>query len=608
MGASTRLTRLGGPRPAPVVALGREMLRTAPRSAAVLLGVVAVTAALPAGLAVASGVLVAALTTGRAATSTTAPALALGVLFLLLQLLPPLAQALAESLGRRVDRAVRLRVMGALDRSAGVAHLEETAVADLVGGVNGGLVGTGMRDAVVGFANMGIARGGPLLGAVVLVAFHWWLAPLLLAAYSYAMVIVSRTYQRALESAEGSPALMRRATYLKDLVCTPAAAKEVRTFGLTDWLLGRYTAEFRSAISRTRGARAGVGRVSLGSGAIVLAGEALTFVLLGTDVMRGVLPIGLFTMFAVASTGLVGIATVTPDLLNIAVGGRMLADVAELERRTAVSDEPDAAEPPAPALRGTLVFEDVGFRYPGSANWVLRHLDLTIRAGTSLSVVGVNGAGKTTLVKLLCGLYLPTEGRILLDGIDLRTYDQRSWQRRFAALFQDWVRWGLPLRDNVILGAVDREPDPVALAAVADAAGLADVVAELPDGWDTVLSRDFGGVDLSGGQWQRVGLARALWALAGDVDVLVLDEPTSALDVRGELELFDRVLTAATRRTVVLISHRFSTVRHSDQIVVLEEGRVREEGDHATLMALGGRYAEMFAVQADRFADQGSIR
>jgi ABC-type multidrug transport system fused ATPase/permease subunit len=312
-------------------------------------------------------------------------------------------------------------------------------------------------------------------------------------------------------------------------------------------------------------------------------------------------------MFAIAATGLLGINAVNPDLVNVAAGVALLDAVADLEATTAASPPvPGAASAypvAAPVPARAIVFENVGFRYPGTEHWVLRGLHLTVPVGRSTAVVGVNGAGKTTLVKLLCGLYRPTEGRILVDGVDIGDLDPRAWQRTFAALFQDWVHWALPARDNVRLGAPDHGEDDAALHEVAHRCGLTEVVEQLPDGWSTVLSREFGGVDLSGGQWQRVGLARALWGLRGGASVLVLDEPTSALDVRGEAGFYDTLLAAAEGRTVVLISHRFSTVRHADQIAVLDGGRVAELGDHATLTAAGGLYARLFDAQANAFVE-----
>jgi ABC-type multidrug transport system fused ATPase/permease subunit len=224
---------------------------------------------------------------------------------------------------------------------------------------------------------------------------------------------------------------------------------------------------------------------------------------------------------------------------------------------------------------------------------VLTHFDLTIPAGSSLAIVGQNGAGKTTIAKLLCRLYDPQSGAILIDGTDLREFDIVSWRARITAVFQDFFRLELPLRDNV---APAGAPDTVVSAAL-EAAG-ADNLAAL----DTVLARGYtGGTDLSGGQWQRVALARALAAVTLGAGVVLLDEPTAQLDVRGEAEIFDRLLAATRHCTTILISHRFSTVRHADRICVLEHGHVIELGTHDELMALGGRYRTMFDLQAQRF-------
>ena len=224
---------------------------------------------------------------------------------------------------------------------------------------------------------------------------------------------------------------------------------------------------------------------------------------------------------------------------------------------------------------------------------MLDGFDLTIPAGTSLAIVGQNGAGKTTLAKLLCRLYDPQSGAIEVDGVDLRDLDLRSWRSRLAAVFQDFIRFELPLRDNV---APAGAPDEVVRAALeaAGAATLADL--------DTVLARGYeGGTELSGGQWQRVALARALCAVQLGAGVVLLDEPTAQLDVRGEAEIFERILAATRHCTTILISHRFSTVRHADRICVLEHGRVIELGTHDELMAHGGRYRTMFDLQAQRF-------
>src|SRR6266849_7050229 len=237
-------------------------------------------------------------------------------------------------------------------------------------------------------------------------------------------------------------------------------------------------------------------------------------------------------------------------------------------------------------------FRNVTFAYPGGAP-VLDNFDLTIPAGSSLAIVGKNGAGKTTLAKLLCRLYDPQSGAIEVDGVDLRERDLSAWRSRLSAVFQDFIRFELPLRDNVApAGAADE-----VVGSALEAAGASQLAA-----LDTVLARGYqGGTDLSGGQWQRVALARALCAVKLGAGVVLLDEPTAQLDVRGEAEIFDRLLAATRHCTTILISHRFSTVRHADRICVLEHGRVIELGTHDELMALNGRYRTMFDLQAQRF-------
>jgi ATP-binding cassette subfamily B protein len=228
---------------------------------------------------------------------------------------------------------------------------------------------------------------------------------------------------------------------------------------------------------------------------------------------------------------------------------------------------------------------------------VLDGFDLTIPAGSSIAIVGQNGAGKTTLAKLLCRLYDPQEGAIEIDGVDVRSFELDSWRARVTAVFQDFIRFELPLRDNVAPGGA---PDEVIKAALADAgaANLANL--------DTVLARGYeGGTDLSGGQWQRIALARALCAVRLGAGVVLLDEPTAQLDVRGEAEIFERVLASTRHATTILISHRFSTVRLADRICVLEKGRVVELGTHDELMAANGRYRTMFDLQASRFGSDG---
>jgi ATP-binding cassette subfamily B protein len=274
----------------------------------------------------------------------------------------------------------------------------------------------------------------------------------------------------------------------------------------------------------------------------------------------------------------------------------------ELEERLAVPAESGGVALPMASPVKSVRFEGVAFRYPSQQADTLAGLDLALSAGTSLAIVGSNGAGKTTLVKLLCRLYAPTAGTITIDGVDLAAVDPHAWRGRVAAIFQDFAHYHLSARDNVAMGAPHLAGNTALLREAARRAGALSLIEGLPRGWETVLSRQYtGGVDLSGGEWQRIALARALFAVEGGARILILDEPTANLDVRAEAEIYDRFLELTAGLTTVVISHRFSTVRRAGRIAVLEGGRVVEEGTHDELMAAGARYALLFRLQAERF-------
>jgi ATP-binding cassette, subfamily B, bacterial len=330
---------------------------------------------------------------------------------------------------------------------------------------------------------------------------------------------------------------------------------------------------------------------------LILAANAAVFAALGWQASRGALPLDRLVTFAVVASAIGRIAF---GGFSWALDGAA-APVAAVERlapamgskgslAAAAAQRQDPSGRPAHSLR----VRDLSFRYPDTDRLIFDGLDLTIPAGMSLAIVGQNGAGKTTLAKLLCRLYDPTSGAIAVDGIDLRSFDVDAWRRRITAVFQDFIRFELTLRQNVDPGGT--ATDGEVRAALADAG--ADQLAEL----NTPLAKGYpGGTDLSGGQWQRVALARALCAVRRGAGLVLLDEPTAQLDVRGEAEVFDRLLTATREVTTILISHRFSTVRHADRICVLEHGRVVELGSHPELMAHDGRYRRMFDLQAKRF-------
>jgi ATP-binding cassette subfamily B protein len=253
----------------------------------------------------------------------------------------------------------------------------------------------------------------------------------------------------------------------------------------------------------------------------------------------------------------------------------------------------------------TITFEQVSYTYPGADRAALSELDLSLRAGSSLAIVGVNGAGKTTLITLLARLRDPTTGRIAVDGIDLSALDPLAWQRRVAVVYQDFTHYPLTARENVALVDLEGEVDDELLARAVEMAGATSVIDGLPHGWDTVLAAGYRrGGDLSGGQWQRIALARALYAVGRGAGLLVLDEPTAQLDIRSEAAFYERFLELTTGVTSIVISHRFSTVRRAERIAVLDGGRITELGTHDELLALGGTYAEMFRAQAAGFLER----
>jgi len=529
-------------------------------------------------------------------------------LFVLQQLVAPAVASLADALGRRLNADLAQRVMSATLSPAGIGHLEDPAILDKVATAQA--VGSGQvtpREAVVGMAVVASARSPALASAALLVTFRWWLAVGLVVLNGAIARLVDMRFTNDVAALRGQPRRFRRADYFRDLALLPAAAKDLRVFGLGRWVGERFRYNWELAMAdlwRQRGRSRGVGVVA---GLVVTVTQGGAFAVLGRAAARGEISIGQLTTLAAAVAGVASMRVIGIENVNIGYGTAAVPSVLELERIT--SDRAftlPGSKPPAGLPHEAVRFEKVSFRYPGRDHEVYRDLDLEIPVGRSLAIVGPNGTGKTTLVKLLARLYDPTSGRILVDGIDLTELDPGAWQRQIAAIFQDFVHFELPVTDNVGFGSVEHLTDREALASVATTAGVDEIIEHLPAGWDTTLSRRFsGGVDLSGGQWQRLALARALFAVEGGARILVLDEPTAALDVRAEAAFFDRFLELTRGLTTVVISHRFSTVRRADRIVVLEKGQVVEDGDHESLMAAGGRYATMFRLQAVRFTETG---
>ncbi len=389
----------------------------------------------------------------------------------------------------------------------------------------------------------------------------------------------------------------REIDYVRQTGASAETAKEVKIFGLNAFLIERYRAlagSFYEANRRLSRQRATVGSVltAIGTVAYYVAYAYIVWRTLHRD-----FTIGDLTFLAGSFRRL---RTLLESLLmgfsQIAGQALYLDDLFSFfEIQPEIVSPPDARPFPAPIRKG-FEFEDVGFRYPGAERWAVRHLSFTLPAGEVLALVGENGAGKTTLVKLIARLYDPDEGRILLDGLDLREYDLFALRANIGVIFQDFVRYHLTAAENIAVGRIEARDDRARIVAAARRSLADEVIAKLPNGYDQVIGKRFRtGIDLSGGEWQKIAIARAYMR---DAQVLILDEPTAALDARAEFEVFQRFKELSRGKTAVLISHRFSSVRMADRIVVLADGSVEAIGTHEALLAQGGRYAELFELQA----------
>lgn len=530
-----------------------------------------------------------------------------GVLFIVQQALGPLRQLATVDLGYRLEQAVRNRIVTASLAPVGVAHLEDPSVNDQMSEARA--VATGQVSplvAIMSFFTLASRYLAATGAAILLATWKWWVGLGLGIAYIIIGGIGRRVFRSVLAAVYGAVPALRRSDYFRELGLRPDAAKEVRVFGLTDWVVRQFRDSWTAAMADIWRSRVGGRTRIFAAVGVQTAVKFVAFAYLARVAVRGEIDPGLTATLAQAMNGVPQFGALGQEDLLFAQGSAAIPAALTLPDTVAASALPVAAAPKDPSAlpQHTIRFEGVRFAYPRTETDIYRNLDLEIRAGESLAIVGVNGAGKTTLVKLLARLYDPVDGRITVDGTDLRDLDAVAWQRRVAAIFQDFVRYRLPVRENIGLGALHRLDDQSAIERSAYRAGATAIIENLSHGWDTTLSRELtDGADLSGGEWQRIALARALMAVEGGARVLVLDEPTANLDVRSEAALYERFLDLTSGLTSIIISHRFSTVRRADRIVVLEGGRVVEDGSHDDLMAAGGRYATMFGLQAARFND-----
>ena len=433
--------------------------------------------------------------------------------------------------------------------------------------------------------------------AAGLIVFAPWLIVLLLVALVPAFLGEAHFNAKSYSLDFGRTPERRELDYVRQTAASAETAKEVKIFGLNGFLIDRYrrlATSFYEANRRLALRRAGWGGLFTTIGTI---GYYFAYAYIAWRTLTGEFSVGDLTFLAGSFRRL---RTLLESLLSgfSSVAGQALY-LDDLFSFFEVQPEIHSPAHPLPfpkPIRDGFVFEDVGFIYPGAERWAVRHLSFTLKAGEVVALVGENGAGKTTLVKLLTRLYDPDEGRILLDGRDLRDYGLDELRGSMGVIFQDFVRYNLPAGDNIAVGRVEARDDHERIARAAGRSQADEVIARLPRGYDQMIGKRFkNGVELSGGEWQKIAIARAYMR---EAEVLILDEPTAALDARAEFEVFQRFKELSKGKTAVLISHRFSSVRMADRILVLADGRVEAQGTHEELVAQQGRYAELFELQA----------
>jgi ATP-binding cassette subfamily B protein len=431
----------------------------------------------------------------------------------------------------------------------------------------------------------------------LLVNLEWFIAAAALLAPIPAFISSARYGWQGYQMMRWQSPLRRMMSYLTNLMTTDIYNKEVKLFTLGDFFIARFSRLFQRYYAEMRGLV--IRRYIAGAmwSMLTVLTSGLTFLYVAYRTLAGAISVGGLTMYVQAADGVSqAFSAVLGALQSMYEHQLYLQTLFELLDFKPSVQAPDHPRPFRRPLREGIEFRDVSYTYEGKDEPALSHVNFTIAPGETVAIVGHNGAGKTTLVKLLARLYDPQEGQVLIDGHDVREYDPDVLRNEFGVLFQDFVSYQFSARENIGVGRIERLDDEPAITDAADKSGATDIISRLPQGFDTVLGKWFdGGVNLSGGEWQKVALGRAFMR---EAQILILDEPSAALDARAEYELFSRLQQLAHGRTAIFISHRFSTVRRADRILVFEQGRLIESGTHEELVALGGRYAELFNLQA----------
>jgi ATP-binding cassette subfamily B protein len=582
-----------------------------PPAAAGLILIRATVEVSPALVALAGGRLAAILTEGAGGGDALPVVAVLGAVLLAGRAAESLQNYVTMEVSHRVNGALRERLRAMATAPGDLRLIEDPAFqagADQAGDLglgNGRARSPGA--AAAGQAALVLRLAGGLVAAAVVARFSVVLAAVLLAITLTIRALLRRQWMHIAEVRHGDRTRQRRARYWVSLATEPEAAKELRIFDLGHWVVRRYQ---RDEIGGAAGAWRATFRTLRAQGPVIALSALAAGLALGVPgyaALHGTISAGGLVSCVLAAWGMFALSYLGTEAFDIEYGAITVGAYDRLVRQH--GRPPAAGPPPQPPVDDQppplVRFDGVTFAYPGRSRSVLDGLTLELRPGEVTALVGRNGAGKTTLIKLLAGLYQPSAGRITVDGAPLAEQDPRAWRRRLAVLFQDFVRYPESLRANVVAGAAEAGDDLPGVLAAIQRAGLSEAVEELPGGVETPLwSGAPGGVDLSGGQWQRVALARVLFAVAHGRRIVVLDEPTAHLDVGLEADFHQQIIAAMPGVTVVLISHRLSTVRPARAILLLSGGRIVEAGDHDELVARQGEYARLYQLQAARFATQ----
>ncbi|MBI3969893.1 MAG: ABC transporter ATP-binding protein [Chloroflexi bacterium] len=502
---------------------------------------------------------------------------------------------LAFYVGLRVDTALQQQIF----QKTTAVPLSAFERPDYYTSMDMGRQARGTR--LIGGVNDLAQQGRAIVGAAGLLLFvfwqaHWLIALVLFGTTVFRAAIGARLSHAYNQVQFGTSPLRREQGYWAGLLASRTAAGEIRLFGLVDYLIGRWRHAFNLYLAETTAAHWRTARHTIGSLAVEEAVNLTSILFLLLLALRGTITVGSLVAL------LYGLTRLREFIWGVSwsTARQVERDAYMTHLRTLLSLPVEARSEGARSVPRPLVegvrFESVSFTYPGATRPALTGIDLLLRPGERVALVGENGAGKTTLAKLLMGLYEPSAGRILVDGVDLRDVAPAEWHRRIGAVFQDFLRYQSSMRENIAVGWVDRFDDERAIAAAAAQSSAAEVAAARPQGLDTPLGKEFhDGVDLSVGQWQKLAIARAYVRPA---ELLILDEPASALDAKAEAGVYDHFARMAEGRTALLISHRLGSCRLASRIVVLKEGRIVEHGTHGELLATGGEYAGLYAMQA----------